>query len=176
VAGDMSLWHEANGLREARMARGLPPAPLRVIVSNDGRLGPAWKASCCTAPPPVIFSTARMPERLRSDAASCAELFLFQGKKVDLARALLILRADFGVRRLVCEGGGALLRALAEEDLVDEIRLAIAPVIVGGRLAPSLTGLPGGFLQPQREFRIARHSVVGGECCLELRRTKSCAI
>ena len=173
AADSMSMGLPAKDLREARVARGLPPVPLRVIVSNAGRFDLDAKVFQYSASPLVIFSTTRMPERLRSEVARRAELFLFSGQKVDLAQALQILRADFGVKRLVCEGGGTLLRALAEQDLVDGIRLTIAPIIFGGRLAPTLTGLPGGFLQPPREFRITRHSLVGDECCLELRRSTS---
>ncbi|MEI6279354.1 MAG: RibD family protein [Verrucomicrobiae bacterium] len=171
AAEAMSMGLSAIDLREARVARGLPPVPLRVIVSNAGRFDPDAKVFHYSASPLVIFSTTRMPERLRSGIARRAELFLFRGGKVDLPQALEILRADFGVKRLVCEGGGALLRSLAEQDLVDGIRLTVAPVIFGGRLAPGLTGLPGRFLQPPREFRITRQAMVGDECCLELRAT-----
>ena len=67
-----------------------------------------------------------------------------------------------------------MLRSLASLDLVDEIFLTIAPVVFGGRLAPTLTGLPGDFLEPPREFEIVRQSVLDGECFLEL-RCKKCA-
>lgn len=176
AADSMSMGLSANDLREARAARGLPPVPLRVIVSNSGRFDPAAKVFQYSASPLVIFSTTRMPERLRSEVARRAELYLFSGKTVDLGQALGILRTDFGVKRLVCEGGGTLLRSLAEQDLVDGIRLTIAPLVFGGRLAPTLTGLPGAFLHPPREFRITRQSVVGNECCLELRRKRENAV
>ncbi|MEI6073819.1 MAG: RibD family protein, partial [Verrucomicrobiae bacterium] len=167
-ADAMSMGISAKDLREARAARGLPPVPLRVIVSNAGRFDLDGKVFRYSASPLVIFSTTRMPERLRPEVARRAELFLFRGREVDLSRALEILRAEFGVKRLVCEGGGALLRSLAGLGLVDGIRLTVAPVIFGGRLAPSLTGLPGSFLLPPREFRITRQTMIGDECCLEL--------
>jgi len=172
AADSMSMGLSARDLRGARVARGLPPVPLRVIVSNAGRFDLGWKVFHYAASPLVIFSTTRMPERLRSEIARHAELFLFRGRAVDCPRALQILRSDFGVKRLVCEGGGTLLRTLAEQDLVDGIRLTIAPVIFGGRRAPTLTGLPGGFLRPPGGFRIVRQSVAGDECCLELLRAR----
>ena len=176
VAKDsMSMGLSRQDLREEREAHGLPPVPLRVIVSNAGNLDPAWKVFKYTASPLVIFSTRRMPVRLRPVIARKAELFLFQGRTVDLQKSLEILRAEFGVKRLICEGGGTLLRALAALDLIDGICLTIAPVIFGGRMAPTLTGLPGAFLNPPREFEIVRQSVVDGECFLELSRTKCSA-
>ena len=166
----MSMGLSRLDLRRDRVSRGLPPVPLRVIVSNAGDLDPGWKAFKYSASPLVVFSTRRMPARLRSAIAHNAELFLFSGRTVDLRKALEILRSEFGVKRLVCEGGGTLLRSLASLDLVDGIFLTIAPVVFGGRLAPTLTGLPGAFLDPPREFEIVRQSVLAGECFLELRR------
>jgi riboflavin-specific deaminase-like protein len=171
VAKDsMSMGLSRQDLREDRVSRGLPPVPLRVIVSNAGDLDPAWKVFKYTDSPLVIFSTRRMPARLRTAVARKAELFLFQGRSVDLKKSLEILGSEFGVKRLVCEGGGTLLRALAALDLIDGICLTIAPVIFGGRMAPTLTGLPGAFLDPPLEFEIVRQSASAGECFVELRR------
>ena len=168
-----SLGLSSQNLRNERVSRKLPCEPLRVIVSNAGDLDPAWKVFNSSGSPPVVFSTRRMPERLRSVIAHHAELFLFSGRTVDLRNALEILRSEFGVKRLVCEGGGSLLRSLASLDLVDGIFLTIAPVVFGGRLAPTLTGLPGGFLEPPCEFEIVRQSVLADECFLELRRLRA---
>ncbi len=168
-ADDMGL--SAKDLRDARRAKGLPPAPIRVMVSNSGRVDLEGKVFRRSASPLVVFSTSRMAERLRSGVARRADLFLFPCETVDLPAALQILRADFGVKRLVCEG--PLLRALAEGDLVDGIRLTVAPRVFGGSSAPTLTGLPGDFLLPLREFRIIRQSVEGDECVIDAVRAGS---
>jgi len=170
---NMSMGLSAKDLREARKAKGLPPAPIRVMVSNSGRVDLEGKVFSYSESPLVVFSTSRMPERLRSRVARKADLFIFPGKTVDLSAALQILREDFGVKRLVCEGGGRLLRALAERDLVDGIRLTVAPKVFGGYSAPTITGLPGDFLLPPQEFRIIRQSVEGDECIIDTIRAGS---
>ncbi len=173
VAADtMSMGLSREDLQRDRVKRGLPPAPLRVIVSNSGRLDGKWKVFQSSASPLIVFSTRQMSPRQQTGVARKAELFLFPEETVDLRVMLEILRRDFGVRRLVCEGGGTLLHSLAALDLVDGICLTVAPVIFGGRLAPSLTGLPGDFLTPVREFQIARYSVLDAECFVELRRKR----
>lgn len=172
-ADNMSMGLSAKDLREAREANGMPPVPLRVMVSNSGRVDLDGKVFSYSASPLVVFSTNRMPERLRAGVARRADLFLFPGEIVDLSCALEILRAEFGVKRLVCEGGGTLLRALAERDLLDGVRLTVAPRVFGGGSAPTLTGLPGDFLLPPREFRIIRQSVEGDECLLDAVRAGS---
>ena len=53
-------------MREERVARGQLPAPLRVIVSNEGRIDASLKlfhADPAKTGPIVIFSTLRMPAR-----------------------------------------------------------------------------------------------------------------
>lgn len=147
-----------------------PSLPLRVLVSNSGELNPGGKVFQRPAFPLVVFSTQRMPARIRPLIARHAELFLYPGRSVDLRKSLEILWDEFGVRRLLCHGGGTLLRALAALDLVDTICLTVTPTISGGKQAPTLTGLPGDFFSPLREFKIVRQSVVSGECFLELRR------
>jgi riboflavin-specific deaminase-like protein len=173
VAKDtMSMGLSSADLREQRIAQGRPPMPLRVIVSNVGRLDLSWKVFATSGSPLVVFTSSKMPARIRSAVSRKAELYVFSQPSVDLDQALRILRADFGIKNLVCEGGGTLLRSLAEQDLVDGIRLTIAPRVFGGRDAPTLTGLPGEFLNPLRPFRIVRQEVIGDECCLELRRLR----
>jgi riboflavin biosynthesis pyrimidine reductase len=81
-----------------------------------------------------------------------------------------MLRAEYGVKSLVCEGGGALLRSLATADLLDEIHLTLAPVLFGGAAAPTLTGLPGDFLPKPLEFRLAKMEALGDECLLHFKR------
>src|SRR5437773_8462916 len=50
-------------LREARIARGQTPYPLRVIVSNEGRIDSRLKIFHSDISPLFIFSTFSMPPR-----------------------------------------------------------------------------------------------------------------
>lgn len=59
------------------------------------------------------------------------------GKRVDLIKLLSILK-DFGINSILLEGGGTLNWSFIEQNLIDEIRLTIAPWIVGGKEATSL--------------------------------------
>lgn len=173
VAADtMSMRLTDSILREERIGRGQSPEPLRVVVSNAGRLDPAWKIFQPGGAPPVILSTTRMPQRTRSTLASLCDLHLFDAPVVPLVPALQMLRTDYGVKSIVCEGGGELLRSLAELDLINAIQLTIAPIIFGGAAAPTLTGIPSDFLPRPLDFRIKSVSQIGGECVLQLVRRR----
>lgn len=56
----------------------------------------------------------------------------------NLGRALTILAVRYGVQKLLLEGGGELNAAMLAAGCVDVMRVATAPVILGGRTAPTL--------------------------------------
>jgi len=79
---------------------------------------------------------------------------------VNFTDALVWLQKHFGVKRLLCEGGGELNDALFRADLVDEIHLTICPKIFGGRQAPTISdgkGFEKLKLTPRFELASVRH-------------------
>jgi riboflavin-specific deaminase-like protein len=159
-------------MREARVARGQTPYPLRVIVSNEGRIDASLKlfqTDPAKAGPIVIFSTVRMPPRNQKALREKATLHLSDTRSVDLAWMLQQLRRDYGVRTVACEGGATLFRALLEKDLVDQLNLTIAPFLFGGANAPTLTGLSKEFLPRSIRCSLTEMRIVGEECFLTYR-------
>ncbi|MDD5349682.1 MAG: dihydrofolate reductase family protein [Chthoniobacteraceae bacterium] len=152
-------------LRADRVRRGLPPEPLRVVVSGSGALDPAARIFQTDAPPLLVFSTEQMPVPTRAAlAAARATLHLGPGPRVDLRGMLALLRGRYGVRRVMCEGGPGLLRSLLEAGLVNEINVTFCPRVFGGAEAPALTGGPGSFFPSAVECRLESLEPLGGEC------------
>jgi len=60
-----------------------------------------------------------------------------KGDKVDL-RKLMPLLKNLDINTILLEGGGNLNWSFIHNDLVDEIRLTVAPLIIGGKKATSL--------------------------------------
>jgi riboflavin-specific deaminase-like protein len=162
-----------DDLKEARIKRGLTKAPLRVIVSNAGRVDHQLKifqSDPAKAGPILIFSTKRMPKEIRTALREKnATLHLSETKDVDLFEMLRILRRDYKVRRIACEGGPILFRSLLELGLVDELNLTIAPYLFGGADAPTLTGLSKEFLPASVHCVMTDMRVIGEECFLTYR-------
>ena len=159
-------------MREARVARGQTPYPLRVVVSNEGRIDSSLKifqADPAKAGPILIFSTLRMPARNQEALREKATLHLSDGREVDLVWMLRQLRHEYGVRTVACEGGATLFRALLEADLVDQLNLTIAPYLFGGANAPTLTGLSKEFLPRSIRCSLTEMRVIGEECFLTYR-------
>lgn len=162
----MGLPNEA--LRAAREAKNLPGYPTRVLLSASGRIDPGLKVFSRDFSPIVVFSTTRMPQRVREVLAGKATLYLDEGA-IDLAAMLRTLRRKHGVKRLVCEGGARIFRALLEAELVDELHVTICPRVFGGAIAPTLTGVAGPFLPQGVSLDLREMDVIDGECFLRYR-------
>jgi len=159
-------------LQAARMARGASPEPLRVVVSASGCIDPNARLFQTDGAPMLIFSTSQMPAATRSALEDRATLHLSEGTRVDLHAMLQTLHSQYGVRRLVCEGGPTLLRALLEANLVDELNVTFCPRIFGGADAPTLTGGPGAFLPAAVECKLEAMEPLGDECFARYRVLK----
>lgn len=159
-------------LRQARLKRRQTPAPLRVIVSNSGKIDSKLKifqSDPAKAGPILIFSSKRMPKEVRAALADKATLHFSSKRDVDLREMLRTLRRDYKVRRVACEGGPILFRSLLELGLVDELNLTIAPYLFGGAEAPTLTGLSKEFLPKSVQATLNDMRVVEDECFLTYR-------
>ncbi len=156
-------------LQELRIKRGQSRSPLRVIVSNKGRIDDRLKIFHSHISPIIIFSTKRMPAKNQEALHETATLHLTNATEVDLAEMLKTLRNQYNIRTLACEGGPTLFRSLLEQDLVDQLNLTIAPYMFGGSKAPTLTGLSKEFLPASVHCSLIEMRTVGDECFLTYR-------
>jgi riboflavin-specific deaminase-like protein len=156
-------------MQETRMKRGQSPCPLRVIVSNEGRIDHRLKIFQSNVSPIIIFSTKRMPRKYQRALEKKATLHLSNSKHVDLAGMLETLRKDNGARTIACEGGPILFRSLLEQGLIDRLNLTIAPYMFGGAKAPTLTGVSKKFLSASVHCSLSDMRNIGDECFLTYR-------
>ena len=124
-------------LRDKRVAEGLAPDPLMVVVSERLRLQP--ELPCLQDPETsivVVTGAAHELEGVRADVR-----YLRTGD--DVAAMLAALREDYGVRSILCEGGPTLNYHLLAADAVDELFLCTSPQLVGGVEALTIVaGMP----------------------------------
>ena len=93
--------------------------------------------------PPLILTSARTVEDTRRRLGAVAEVIDASGPdpdSADSARVLKIL-AERGLFRVLTEGGPLFLGLLIENDLLDELCLTVAPILVGGSAKRIVTGL-----------------------------------
>lgn len=155
----------AGTIRSEKINLGLP-ADLRGSVKRSDHLGVILSAS---GEIPLDNLIQNEDERLLFITSGCVgeeaveRLSLrgevrpdLSGEPGDHGRALQLLRSEFGVDRLLVEGGPSLNHALIRDGLADELFLTFAPKLAGG--APSggqpSTMLHGEEFAPLRNMRL----------------------
>lgn len=161
LAGTGTLAVERYGLlvRDAgraalREAEGRSPQPLAVVISRSGRI-----------PYDIpLFADARArialyvpPEAEVPGTAAAVVRHELPGPGGGLAAVLRSLRHEHGVGSLLCEGGPALFSAMLADDLVDELFLTVAAVIVGGTELGITTGAALTDMLPVRLVTALEH-------------------
>jgi 5-amino-6-(5-phosphoribosylamino)uracil reductase len=119
----------AKSRRDARTARGLPPSPIKVTVTERVELDP--RADFFTTGESEKFVYCASPGVLdaRSRLGSVATV-IDGGRRVEM-RSLSEDLSARGVRRLMVEGGGNVHTQFLTDNLVDELQLVVAPFFVG---------------------------------------------
>jgi 2,5-diamino-6-(ribosylamino)-4(3H)-pyrimidinone 5'-phosphate reductase len=142
-AEDPKLTVKSEALRAERVARGWPPNPLKVGIVTRAALKPHSKFLREGPARVVIFTTHQTSKGqiafLRSQGA---DVYTDDSDRVDLVNALLILK-QLGINRLMVEGGATLNFELLRLGLVDEVTAYVAPLIFGGKSAPTLAAGSG---------------------------------
>jgi riboflavin-specific deaminase-like protein len=125
--------------RRLRLKNGLMENNLRIIVSGNGSINPAAEVFQHRFSPIIILTTGQASKaKLRQLRALADEVKVCGRQEINFREALCWLRGKWGVKRLLCEGGGGLNDALFRAGLVDELHLTICPKIFGGRNAPAI--------------------------------------
>ena len=104
-----------------RLAHGLSPQPVGVIITRSGNLPPEHPYYESAT---LIYITGDRPANLRGPTIEVIHVDSVEAAVRDLRQR--------GARRVLCEGGPTLNAALFEARLVDEIFLTIAPKLIGG--------------------------------------------
>ena len=138
--------------------------PLRCIVSSHGELSPDHPIYKAEGGPIHLLAT----EGYRGDHGDKATIH-----EVSLAEFLAVLHDELAVQHLHCEGGGQLIRELAELDAIDTLHLTLAGhTLLGGAGSPTLSGALGEHLDISKSFEISEFQPQNetGECFLTYRR------
>jgi 5-amino-6-(5-phosphoribosylamino)uracil reductase len=132
-------------------ARSQPLQPIQIVVSASGDLDPQMRFFQQPIPRWLItlpgndVKWQNKPEFERIILAPVRER---EHNSLINWTATFQQLADAGIQKLAILGGGELVAALFDEDLIDELWLTLCPVIFGGKSAPTPVG-GRGFIQSQ---------------------------
>jgi riboflavin-specific deaminase-like protein len=162
--------------RRLRLKRGLSEYNLRVIVSGSGSINPRAGVFKHRFSPIIILTTQRMSAASHRWLQPLVEEIKVCGRhEINFRAALRWLREKWGVKRMLCEGGGELNDALFRSGLVDELHLTICPKVFGGRSAPTIADGTGvSKLANAAHFKLKSARRVGDEMFLVFERATAC--
>ncbi len=119
--------------RRVRWGRTAAPPPIAVVTRQGLPADDGFFTDVET--PPIVLTTEAGAHAVPPGARVIAS----PGPHVDLPAALRTL-GDWGLHRVHCEGGPAVLDALLADDLVDDLCLTLAPTLLGSGATPLVAG------------------------------------
>lgn len=151
--------------RRQRLQRGLRECHLRVIVSGSGTVDTSAAVFASRVSPLLLLTTQRAGAEKLARLRAVADAVRVCGRsRVDFPAALAWLKREWGVQRLLVEGGGELNAALWKAGLVDELHLTVCPLLFGGRDAPTIVDGPHApALAQARPLELVSARKAGGE-------------
>jgi riboflavin biosynthesis pyrimidine reductase len=125
--------------RARRVAQGRTAEPLACIISRSGELPTDIPLFDEPEARIVVFAPAR-PDT--SAAKAQVEVVVLDPDELTASTILGMLRANHGIRTLLCEGGPTLFGGLLQEHMTDELFLTLAPKLAGGGAGVPITSGP----------------------------------
>jgi diaminohydroxyphosphoribosylaminopyrimidine deaminase/5-amino-6-(5-phosphoribosylamino)uracil reductase len=124
--------------------------PTRVVFDSEARLAPNSRLvrSVGEAPVVVIAAPAAPDDRVRALEAAGATVVVCEGEPPDRVRAGLAELGRREITNLLLEGGPTLSGSFFDAGEIDELRVFIAPMVVGGMLARPLIAGNGAMMLP----------------------------
>ena len=128
----------AQDRRDERVARGLPPSPIKVTVTCQAKLDVCANFFAAPDSEKLVYCASETVTEARDRLGSVATV-VDGGQPVKMQRLSEDLYAR-GVQRLMVEGGGMVHTQFLTADLADELHLVVAPFFVGDSKARRFVG------------------------------------
>lgn len=146
-AGDFIAPHKAKGFA--------------IALDPSGKL--AFKKADIDGEHVIAVLTGRASESHKAYLRAKGVSYLIGGRSsINLRGVLGRLRAEFGIKRLLLEGGGRINGTMLKAGLIDELSLLIAPVADGSNGTPTLFDSGEGSRTPDSLKLLSCKALAGG--------------
>ncbi|KAB1907115.1 RibD family protein [Micromonospora sp. AMSO1212t] len=156
---DPRLLVRSERRRAERVARGLPPSPVKVTVTGSGDLDPRARFFTVGDGLKLVYCPTGVVDKAREQVGAVSTVV--DAGEPATPEAVVADLAGRGVTRLMVEGGGSMHRQFLTAGLADELHLVVAPFFVGDGRAPRFVG-DGRFpWHPGRRARVVEVRQIG---------------
>jgi 2,5-diamino-6-(ribosylamino)-4(3H)-pyrimidinone 5'-phosphate reductase len=116
--------------------------PVRIIIDSKARLPLTSKIVKTAKDIETIVAVTKSAPENKLDVLKEKHLKIIisgeQGKKVDIRKALKQLETNFGINKILVEGGGEINWSIIKNNLFDKLIVTISPMLIGGQKAVTL--------------------------------------
>lgn len=135
--------------------------PLRMVMDSKGRTPSDSQVLSDDAPTLMITSESC------ASVFDQAEVARFGKERVDIPAAMEFLY-ERGVRKLLVEGGETIIWSFLKEGMVDELKVFVGSMIIGGSGSPTMAGGEGAAsFEEMIPLSLARSTQLGDGVLLE---------
>src|ERR1051325_193652 len=132
-----------------------------IAVDPSGKL--TWRASDIDGEHVITILTEAVSDDYLAFLQSKGVSYLFGGtSRIDLASVLRKLRARFGIRKLLLEGGGKINGSFLAANLIDELSILVGPIADGSAGMPSLFDIEDGGMHARNLKLLSMEKRAGG--------------
>jgi 2,5-diamino-6-(ribosylamino)-4(3H)-pyrimidinone 5'-phosphate reductase len=140
--------------------------PLRVVVDSQART-PLSSRILSKYAPTIIAVSKKAPEDRVKQLGQHAKILVCGDEKVDL-ECLMENLGRQGIGTLMLEGGSTLNYSMITRGLVKEVRVCVAPMIVGGSQAKTLVDGEGmAYVSQAVKLKLKKFYTLGEDLILE---------
>lgn len=145
--------------------------PVRIVVDSRARTPISAKVTNNDAKTIIAVANDYKYDFITSDRYNAlkqrADIFFSGNNKVDLP-VLLDYLYQKGIKLLMLEGGSTLNFEMIKQGLINEIRVAVAPMVVGGSDAKTLFGGKGfNTMDESVKLKLIESEIVGNDLVLK---------
>lgn len=145
--------------------------PIRIVVDNQSRT--PLSARILNDDAETIIATSNKVKKDNESIENCKKLsekakIFYSGESSVNLKELMNYLYSKNIKTLILEGGSTLNFSMIKENLIDEIRVCIAPMIVGGKYTKTLFDGKGfDFMKEARNLELKNSYQLGKDLILE---------
>ncbi len=149
-----------------KIPANLKDNPTRIVVDNKARI-PLKSRVLNDEAPTIIAVTKKAPVNRVKSLQKKVEVLICGDEQVNLKKLLEEL-AKRGLKSLMLEGGSTLNYSMFEDELIDEVRVCIAPMIAGGTKSKTLVDGSGvDYMKNAYKLRLKKSYKLGNDLIVE---------
>ena len=171
LCGRETMAEFAKGLPHPPADPGQPARPLHVANRDAKRYAVAadrhgklhFEGPDANGDPAIVLLGSDISDtHLAELAADGVSYFVGETPDLDLPGCVEMLQREFGIERLVVEGGGGMIGSMLATGLVDEFHLLLCPAVDGTRGGRSIVEAGDDGLRDRVRLALTSHELLDG--------------